>query len=63
MLGHHINRVHVICCGAALWGLMCLGFATASSVGQGLAFWAINGIGWVGAMRLAALHLPAAFQS
>ena len=45
VLGHYANRVHVITAGAALWGLMCLLFATAHSVAAGIPYWAMNGIG------------------
>ena len=34
VLGHYANRVHVITAGAALWGLMCMLFATANTVAQ-----------------------------
>lgn len=47
-VGQYTNRVHVIAAGAALWGACCLGFATVHSVGAGLPFWALNGVGCAG---------------
>lgn len=45
ILGHYVNRIHVLVAGAAVWGTMCLCFSTAQTVGQGYPFWALNGIG------------------
>ena len=32
-------------CGCFIWGTMTTGFAFCTSIAQGVAFWAINGIG------------------
>ena len=45
ILGQHLNRITVLCTGAAIWGSMTLGFSQATTVTGGLVFWAINGIG------------------
>jgi MFS family permease len=45
ILGQHLNRITVLCIGAAIWGTMTLCFSRATSVTGGLIFWAINGIG------------------
>lgn len=45
ILGQHLNRITVLCCGATIWGAMTLGFSRATTVSGGLIFWAINGIG------------------
>lgn len=45
VLGHYANRIHVLVAGAALWGAMCLCFASVHSVAAGYPFWAMNGIG------------------
>ena len=34
VLGHYVNRTHVITAGAALWGAMCLCFAFTRSIAQ-----------------------------
>ena len=43
--GHYYDRIAVTSIGCFIWGTMTTGFAFCTSIGQGMFFWAVNGIG------------------
>jgi MFS family permease len=43
--GHYYNRTWVITLGCVIWGLTTTAFAFSTNLGQGIASWAITGIG------------------
>ncbi|EFN59499.1 hypothetical protein CHLNCDRAFT_138130 [Chlorella variabilis] len=45
LLGHYLNRAHVMAAGCFVWGVMAIGFAFTNTVATGMSFWAFNGVG------------------
>ncbi|KAL4423578.1 hypothetical protein ABPG77_004618 [Micractinium sp. CCAP 211/92] len=45
LMGHYMNRAHVMAAGCFVWGTMATCFAFTNSVATGTAFWAFNGVG------------------
>ncbi|GIM07207.1 hypothetical protein Vretimale_11285, partial [Volvox reticuliferus] len=45
LAGHYFDRVTVLFLGCAIWGFFCTAFAFATTVNQGIAAWAFNGVG------------------
>lgn len=56
LAGHYYDRIAVTSVGCFIWGTMTTGFAFCTSIGQGMFFWAVNGIG-MGTPALSGLGL------
>ncbi|PNH07804.1 hypothetical protein TSOC_005693 [Tetrabaena socialis] len=45
LAGHYFDRVTVLFVGCCIWGFFCAAFSCATTVNQGIAAWAFNGVG------------------
>ncbi|PNH07799.1 hypothetical protein TSOC_005695 [Tetrabaena socialis] len=45
LAGHYFDRVTVLFAGCLIWGFFCTAFSCATTLNQGIAAWAFNGVG------------------